>query len=511
MFTPADGPVYESVLDAVGHTPLIRLARLGAGLPAAVYLKAEFLNPGMSVKDRAALSMVLAAEESGALRAGGVVVEGTSGNTGIGLAIVAAQRGYRCVVVLPDKTSPDKVAVLRAYGAEVVLTPSALPAEHPEQVRNLARRITERTPGAWLADQYDNPANPRAHVETTGPEIWGQTAGRITHFVAGIGTGGTISGTGRYLKEASSGSVRVIGADPTTSVYGGGDGSPYAVEAVGHYLHPETAEDVWPQSYDQAVVDEIVRIDDRDSIETVHRLAREEGLLVGGSSGTAVAAALRIARDAAPGDLVVVIAPDSGRGYLSTYFNENWLLARGFRDGDGTRPTVGDLISAAGPPLTVRSRATVAEARAVLGPDRGGSPSGHGPLADDGDLLGERSLPDDRLALVADARVVRGLDRGGTLSGDRLALVVLDRPGAAASWSVGDVVGSLQSSALLGLPDDEPIADHVQPFPQSAGAGEDPTDVVKRLPQGQAWIPLLRDGRIVAVVSRSALTESTSY
>ena len=470
MSTPADGFVYESVLDAVGHTPLIRLARLGAGLPAAVYLKAEFLNPGMSVKDRAALSMVLAAEESGALRAGGVVVEGTSGNTGIGLAIVAAQRGYGCVVVLPDKTSPDKVAVLRAYGAEVVLTPSALPAEHPEQVRNLARRITEQTPGAWLADQYDNPANPRAHVETTGPEIWGQTAGRITHFVAGIGTGGTISGTGRYLKEASSGSVRVIGADPTTSVYGGGDGSPYAVEAVGHYLHPETAEDVWPQSYDQAVVDEIVRIDDRESIETVHRLAREEGLLVGGSSGTAVAAALRIARDAAPGDLVVVIAPDSGRGYLSTYFNENWLLTKGFKDGDGTRPTVGDLITAAGPPLTVRSQATAAEARAVL-----------------------------------------GVHRGGPLSDDRLALVVLDRPGAAAPWSVGDVVGSLPSSALHDLPDDEPIADHVQPFPQSAGAGEDPAEVVKQLPQGQAWIPVLLDGRIVAVVSLSALTKSTSY
>jgi cystathionine beta-synthase len=462
---PVYGPVHESVLDAVGRTPLIRLARLGAGLPAAVYLKAEFLNPGMSVKDRAALSMVLAAEESGALRPGGVVVEGTSGNTGIGLAIAAAQRGYRCVVVLPDKTSPDKIAVLRAYGAEVVLTASALPAEHPEQVRNLARRITARTPGAWLADQYDNPANPRAHVETTGPELWGQTAGRVTHFVAGIGTGGTISGTGRYLKEASSGAVRVIGADPTTSVYGGGNGSPYAVESIGHYLHPETAEDVWPQSYDKSVVDEILRIGDRESIETVHRLAREEGLLVGGSSGTAVAAALRVARDAAPGDLVVVIAPDSGRGYLSTYFSEKWLLDKGFKDGDGTRPTVGDLVSAAGPPRVVRSRATVAEAR---------------------DLLGLREEP----------------------AADRGALVVLDRQDAAASWSVGDVVGFLTSAALLGLADDEPIADHARPTPGSAGAGEDPADVVARLPQGQAWIPVLLDARIVALVSRAALIEA---
>ena len=467
---PGPGPVYESVLDAVGHTPLIRLARLGAGLPAAVYLKAEFLNPGMSVKDRAALSMVLAAEESGELRPGGVVVEGTSGNTGIGLAIVAAQRGYRCVVVLPDKTSPDKVAVLRAYGAEVVLTPSALAAEHPEQVRNLARRISAQTPGAWLADQYDNPANPRAHVESTGPELWRQTAGRITHFVAGIGTGGTISGTGRYLKETSSGTVRVIGADPTTSVYGGGDGSPYAVESIGQYLHPETAEDVWPQSYDKSVVDEILRIGDRESIRTVYRLAREEGLLVGGSSGTAVAAALRVARDAAPGDLVVVLAPDSGRGYLSTYFSESWLLAKGFQDGDGTRPTIGDLIAAAGPPLAVRSRATVAEARIVLG------------------------LPEEPAA-------------------DRSALVVLDRQpgrtdesGRADSWAVGDVVGSLPSAALLGLPDDEPIAEHIQGVLGSAGAGEDPADVLARLPRDQAWVPVLFDGRIVALVPRVALS-----
>ena len=463
-------PVYESVLDAVGHTPLIRLARLGAGLPAAVYLKAEFLNPGMSVKDRAALSMVLAAEASGALRPGGVVVEGTSGNTGIGLAIVAAQRGYRCVVVLPDKTSPDKVAVLRAYGAELVLTPSALPAHHPEQVRNLARRIADETPGAWLADQYDNPANPRAHVETTGPELWRQTAGRISHFVAGIGTGGTISGTGRYLKETSSGTVRVIGADPTTSVYGGGDGSPYAVESIGHYLHPETAEDVWPQSYDKSVVDEILRIGDRESIQTVHRLAREEGLLVGGSSGTAVAAALRVAREAAPGDLVVVLAPDSGRGYLSTYFSEAWLSAKGFTDGDATRPTLSNLIAEAGPPLAVRERATVGEARAALG------------------------LPDDHQPAP-----------------DRSALVVLDRQpgqaspigptGQAVPWAVGDVVGSLPSAALLGLPDDEPIADHVQPALVTAGAGESPADVLSRLPEGQAWVPVLFDGRIVAVVS----------
>jgi cystathionine beta-synthase len=459
-------PVYESVLDAVGHTPLIRLARLDAGLPAPVYLKAEFANPGMSVKDRAALSMVLAGEQSGELQPGGVVVEGTSGNTGIGLAIVAAQRGYRSVVVLPDKTSTDKVAVLRAYGAEVVLTPSALPKEHPQQVRNLARSIAENTPGGWLADQYDNLANPQAHYETTGPELWRQTGGRITHFVAGIGTGGTISGTGRYLKEVSDGAVRVIGVDPVNSTYAGGDGSPYAVEAIGHYLHPETVDDAWPQSYDKSVADEIERVGDREAIETVHRLARNEGLLAGGSAGAAVVAALRVASQAAPGDVVVVLAPDSGRGYLSKYFNEEWLLAMGFRDGDVSRPRLGDLTADAGAPLAVSSRATVAEARAVFRAD-------------------------------ADA------------SAGRVALVVLERPAREdGSRSPGDVIGSLTRSALTGLPDDEPVTEHaVGPILSPAGAGEPPADVLKRLPEDQAWVPVLFDARIVAVVARAALAE----
>ena len=450
---------HESVLDAIGGTPLIRLARLGAGLPAPIYLKAEFLNPGMSVKDRAAQAMVLAAEESGALRPGGTIVEGTSGNTGIGLAIVAAQRGYRCVVVLPDKTSPDKVAVLRAYGARVILTPATRPAEHPEQVRNLARAVAAETPGGWLADQYDNPANPAIHVTTTGPEIWQQTGGRITHFVAGIGTGGTISGTGTYLKKVTGGSVRVIGADPRTSVYGGGDGSPYAVEAIGHYVHPETERDVWPLSYDQTVVDRIERIEDRESIAVMHRLAREEGLLVGGSSGTAVAAALRVARDASPEDLVVVIAPDSGRGYLSRYFNEDWLLAMGFRDEDGSgRPTVGEHAATAGPVHPIRHRATAGEARA--------------------------NLPEPV-----------GAD-------DALALVLLGRNAESTSWAVGDVAGVLPIAALRALPAHEPVAAHVRPLPQTAGVGESIADVDERLPREQSWIPVLRDSRVVALVPR---------
>lgn len=455
--------MHESVLDAIGRTPLIRLGRLGAGLNAPVYLKAEFLNPGMSVKDRAALAMVLAAEKSGELGPGGTIVEGTSGNTGVGLAIVAAQRGYQCIAVLPDKTSPDKIAVLRAYGARVVLTPSALPAEHPEHVRNLARTISMRTPGGWLADQYDNPANPQAHVETTGPEIWAETQGRVTHFVAGIGTGGTISGTARYLKQVSAGSVRVVGADPHSSVYGGGDGSPYAVEAVGHYVHPETAQDIWPLSYDEAVVDRVERVGDRESITTVHRLAREEGLLVGGSSGTAVAAALRVARDAAPGDLVVVIAPDSGRAYLSRYFNEDWLLAMGFKDGAGDGPEVGDLALAAGAPLAVPLRATALEARAAIGHRVAGSEDG-------------------------------------------IALAVLERTGGNGTWAVPDVAGVLPLTELRALPDHEPIAQHLQPLPSTAGFGEAAAEADARLDPDQRWLPVLHDGRIAAVVPRADLS-----
>ncbi|WP_211244614.1 PLP-dependent cysteine synthase family protein [Actinospica robiniae] len=457
--------MHESVLDVIGGTPLIRLGRVGAGLPAPVYLKAEFLNPGMSVKDRAALAMVLAAEKSGGLRPGGTIVESTSGNTGIGLAIVAARRGYQCIAVLPDKTSPDKIAVLRAYGARVVLTPAALPAEHPEHVRNLAQTISMRTPGGWLADQYDNPANPQAHVEATGPEIWEQTQGRVTHFVAGIGTGGTITGTARYLKQASAGSVRVIGADPHSSVYGGGDGSPYAVEAVGHYLHPETARDVWPLSYDEALVDRVERIGDRESITTVHRLAREEGLLVGGSSGTAVAAALRVARDAAPSDLVVVIAPDSGRGYLSRYFNDEWLLAMGFQDGAPDTPVLGDLAAAAGAPLAIALPATAIEA----------------------------------LAVVA--------SRGSGLE-DGLALVVLNRTGGDETWAVPDVAGVLPLAELRALPDDEPLGPYLRPLPSTAGSGEAIAEADARLDPDQRWIPVLHDGRIAAVVARSDLARS---
>nr|WP_296775035.1 pyridoxal-phosphate dependent enzyme [Rhodococcus sp. (in: high G+C Gram-positive bacteria)] len=355
--------VYDSVSSAIGNTPLVRLNRVTEGIDAAVYAKLEFLNPGGSVKDRAARAMIEAAERSGELVPGGTVVEGTSGNTGIGLTVVAASRGYRTIVVVPDKTSVEKIAFLRAHGADVRVTPGARPTHHPEHVRNLARRIADETPGGWLAGQYDNPANPGAHYTGTGPELWRQTGGRITHFVAGVGTGGTISGTGRYLKEVSDGAVRIVGADPETSVYSGGDGRAYYVESIGHFVHPESEEDVWPESYDRTIVDEFVTVSDRESITTTRLLARAEGLLVGGSGGTAVAAALTLARTLPADAVVVVLVPDSGRAYLSKYFDDDWIARLGFDERvDDTATVVADLLGESTAPLAVPSDATVGQA-----------------------------------------------------------------------------------------------------------------------------------------------------
>ncbi|WP_443078573.1 PLP-dependent cysteine synthase family protein [Streptomyces sp. NBC_01497] len=321
--------VHASLTDAVGNTPLVRLNRVTGGALAPVYVKLEYVNPGGSVKDRIALSMVEAAEKAGLLLPGGTIVEGTSGNTGVGLAMVAAQRGYGCVFTIPEKSSAEKVAVLRAYGAEVIVCPSDVPREDPRHVRSVAARVAAETPGGWLANQYDNPDNPRAHYRTTGPEIWRQTDGRISHLVSGIGTGGTITGTGEYLKEVSGGRVTVVGADPEASVYSGGDGGPYAVESIGHARHPLTLQDTWPTSYHPEVVDRFERNSDRDSLLTARRLAREEGLLVGGSAGTAVAAAVRVAAGLGPDDLVVVLLPDSGRNYLSKVFDDDWMRQLG--------------------------------------------------------------------------------------------------------------------------------------------------------------------------------------
>jgi cystathionine beta-synthase len=342
--------VHESLIELFGNTPLVRLRKVTRGLypPRAadggqggaqpqVLAKIEYLNPGGSVKDRIALAMVEAAEASGELRPGGTIVEPTSGNTGIGLAIVAMEKGYRCLFVCPDKVGQDKISVLRAYGAEVVVCPSTVSPEHPDSYYSVSDRLARETPGGWKPNQYTNPDNPGSHYRSTGPEIWEQTEGRLTHFVAGIGTGGTISGVGRYLKEASAGRVQVIGADPEGSVYSGGTGRPYLVEGVG--------EDMWPETYDKGICDRVIAVSDAESFRMTRRLAREEALLVGGSSGLAVAAALRVAQEAAPGDLIVVLLPDGGRGYLSKIFNDEWMSDYGFLASETAEPRVEDVLA----------------------------------------------------------------------------------------------------------------------------------------------------------------------
>jgi cystathionine beta-synthase len=327
----------DSLLDLVGNTPLVRLDRIGRDLAPTLLAKAELLNPGGSVKDRIALGMIEAAEREGLLKPGGTIVEPTSGNTGVGLAIVAARRRYRCVFVMPDKMSQEKISLLRAYGAEVVVCPTAVAPEHPESYYSVAKRLTAEIPGAFQPNQYANRENPRAHELTTGPEIWRQTAGRITHFVAGIGTGGTISGTGRYLKSQNP-NIQIVGADPEGSVYSGGGGRPYMVEGVG--------EDFWPETYDRSVVDRIVAVSDRDSFLTARRVTREEGMLVGGSAGLAVKAALVVGAELEPDDVVVVLIPDSGRGYLSKIYNDHWMAEYGFLKVGGQ--TVADLVGRKG-------------------------------------------------------------------------------------------------------------------------------------------------------------------
>jgi len=355
--------IRDSIVEAIGNTPLVRLARLGAGLRPQLLAKLEALNPGGSIKDRVAVELIAAAERDGLLRPGGTLVEPTSGNTGVGLAIVARLKGYRVIAVMPDKMSREKIDLLRAYGAEVVVAPTEVPPDSPESYYRVADRLTEEIPGAFQPNQYANPANPETHYRTTGPELWHQSGGRITHFVAGVGTGGTITGIGRYLKEQDP-NIVVIGADPVGSIYSGGEVKPYLVEGVG--------EDFWPATFDPSIVDRYVTVSDKDSFLMARRLAEVEGILAGGSSGLALHAAIEVAREVADPDAVIAtILPDDGRAYLSKVFNDSWMAQYGFLE----RPSdlcVGDILrqkQAGGevPPLvTVETHQKVRDAVTLL-------------------------------------------------------------------------------------------------------------------------------------------------
>jgi cystathionine beta-synthase len=449
------GPPMEaaaSILDLVGGTPLVRLDRIGRDLPCHLLAKLELLNPGGSVKDRPAREMVDAAEAGGLLSRGGTIVEPTSGNTGVGLAMIAAVRGYRCLFTVPDKVAEEKRQLLRAFGAEVVVCPTTVPPEHPDSYYSVAERLAAEIPGGFQPNQYRNPANPRSHERSTGPEIWRQTAGRITHFVAGVGTGGTISGVGRYLKSRNP-AVQVIGADPEGSIYSGGGGRPYLVEGIG--------EDFWPTTYDPEVVDRVVAVSDRDSFLTARRVTREEGIFVGGSTGTAVWAALCVGRSLGPEDVVVVLVPDSGRGYLSKLYDDGWMADHGF----------------------VRAQGMTAEA-----------------------VLASKPVHLPHLVHVHPEETVRAaiavLDEYGVSQ----VPVIKAEPPVALAEVVGSVTDRLLLERTLGHPEafDEPVGSVMEPPLLTVGLGETAEYVAERL-QAAPAVLVLDGGRPVGILTRSDL------
>lgn len=352
--------MFESILQAIGHTPLVKLRRLNQGLAPTILAKLEAQNPGGSTKDRVAVAMIAEAEKSGRLRPGGTIIEATAGNTGVGLAMVAAVKGYRCIFVLPDKMSNEKIALLKAYGAEVVITPTAVAPDSPESYNGVADRLAREIPGAWRPNQFTNLSNPEIHYRTTGPEIWEQTDGKVTHCVGGIGTGGTISGVGKYLKERNP-DIKIIGADPEGSVLSGGAPASWKVEGIG--------EDFVPKTFNSQLVDDWVRVSDAESFHTGREMARQEGMLVGGSCGTALAAALKYARRLTANDVIVVICPDTGRNYMSKMYDDVWLAQHKLTwSVPLVAQTVGDLLRKKGdkPILTVTPNATAAEAIEML-------------------------------------------------------------------------------------------------------------------------------------------------
>jgi cystathionine beta-synthase len=456
---------YPSILELVGATPIVRLDKLSPRGGAQILAKLEYLNPGGSVKDRIGLPMIEAAEREGKLRPGGTIVEPTSGNTGVGLAIGAAIKGYRCIFVMPDKMSQEKIALLRAYGAEVVITPTAVEHDSPESYYSVSDRLAEEIPGGFKPDQYSNMANPEAHYRLTGPEIWEQTGGDIDAIVVSVGTGGTISGVGRYFKERKP-EVLIVGADPEGSIYtatGEDDLHPYLVEGIG--------KDTWPKTMDPNVVDEWIRVSDRQSFQWARRLAREEGILAGGSGGTSVYAAVQIAQRLGEGKRVLMMVPDSGRNYLSKFYDDNWMLEHGFLERHAPLPTVEEVLRAK-----------------------------HG-----GDLPA-------LVTIAAHQKVGEGIDTMQRYSISQLPVV---RDGQCDS--LADVIGSLQDRALLERvftnPDilHEDVANAMQPPLGAIEASATLDEVFATLTGGTNAVVVARDGKPVGVLTRSDLLEFLAH
>jgi cystathionine beta-synthase len=464
--------VYESILDLIGNTPLVRLQRIVRGLRPQVFAKVESMNPGGSVKDRIGIRMLDDAESRGLLRPGGTIVEPTSGNTGVGLAIAAAIRGYRMIFVMPDKMSAEKISLLKAYGAEVVITPTAVPPESPDSYYRVADRLARETPGGFQPNQYYNKANPDTHYHTTGPEIWRQTEGRLRHVVAGVGTGGTISGTGRYLKEQSK-DVVVVGADPEGSLLSGGELRPYKVEGIG--------EDFWPGTFDPEIIDQWVRVGDRDSFRTARRVTREEGILVGGSGGSAMFAALEVARDLDESGIVVVLLPDTGRNYLSKLYSDQWMQDNGYLE-RLPAARIADL-------LTMRHGAI--PEMVVVAPS-----SSVGQAID---MLQEYAISQMPVASV------RGEGNGASVGGRGLA------------HSIKDIVGSIQEKSLLAQVFRDPsmveneVGEVMDAPLDLVDLNDSVESVVEPLLGTDSALVAVQGDRPVAVITRSDLLEFIAH